>query len=210
MKKIILITIVLATIYYLNPGYFSLSNTGAYDENGNPQVWIFTFNDCGKPCNNAISTLDERVNYTEFNVSEDSGMQQLKKVGKSNQFPLILIGSKRILNSERMTIISNLAEVMGDSVLTPSERHVMQGHFYEDGSPAVIMYGASWCGYCKKMREYFEKNNIQYTELDAEGNAQDAYNILRGTGFPLIYVGYQRINGANINQFEKVMRELNI
>ena len=32
----------------------------------------------------------------------------------------------------------------------------------------VIMYGASWCGYCRKAREYFTDKGISYREYDIE------------------------------------------
>jgi len=109
-----------------------------------------------------------------------------------------------------MHIISALAEGIGVNTLTSYEQRVMESHFYDDGTPAIVMYGASWCGYCKKMREYFNTNDIQFTELDAESTAKSEYAALKGPGFPLIYIGYRRIEGANIKLIEKTMQELNI
>jgi len=210
MKNLIIVIILGVSLYYFKPGLFSFSNQGAFDNEGNPQAWIFTFDQCGRPCDDAISTLDKRINYTEYNVSQESGKQQLEKIGGSNRFPLLIIGNQTIKNNDKWKIISTLAEVMGEQTLTPNERRVLQGHFYDDGTPAIIMYGASWCGYCKQMREYFNKNDIEFTELDGEGSARSEYAALQGTGFPLIYIGYRRIQGANIAHFEKTMNELNL
>lgn len=210
MKSIFILLIIAASLYYFKPELFNFSTNGAFDSNGNPQVWLFTFDQCGKPCNDALLTLNNRVEYIEYNASDSDGKEKLKSIGGSNHFPLLLIGNQKIETNNKWKIVSTLAEVMGEDTLTPNERRVFQGHFYEDGSPAVIMYGASWCGYCKKMREYFIKNEIQFTELDAEGAAKSEYTALNGTGFPLIYVGYRRIQGANIAHFEKIINELNL
>lgn len=210
MKKIIIILLIGASLFYFKTELFSFSSNGAFDKDGKPQAWIFTFNECGKPCNEAIATLKQRVDYTEFNVSEEAGKQRLNEIGGGNRFPLIIIGKRHLEGKNRMHIISALAEGIGVSTLTAYEQRVMEGHFYDDGTPAIVMYGASWCGYCKKTREYFNKNDIQFTELDAENSAKSEYASLRGTGFPLIYIGYRRIEGANIKLIEKTMNELNI
>lgn len=210
MKKLFIIIFIGCALYLLKPDLFSFSERGAFDEEGNPQAWIFTFDECGKNCDNAVAILDKRVEYKEFNVSGESGRKQLNDIGGGNNFPLLVIGTHKSVVSEKMQIISVLAETLGTDVLTSREQQVMSSHFYDDNSPAVVMYGASWCGYCKKMRIYFDKNDIQYTELDAEGDAQASFSILNGSGFPLIYIGYRRINGANINLVEKTIKELNI
>lgn len=210
MKKIVIIILVIISFYYFNPNMFSFSKNGAFGKDGKPQVWIFTFNDCGKPCDNAISILEKRVEYVEYKIDDETGKQQLSDVGGGNRFPLIVIGNQRVEGSNSMYIISSLAEVIGVNSLTPFEQRIMESHFYEDGSPAIVMYGASWCGYCKKMREYFNKNNIQYTELNAESSAKSEYTALKGGGFPLIYIGYRRIEGANIKLIEKTIKELKI
>jgi len=210
MKKIVAIAIIGIAIYYFKPGFFFSSKDGAFDADGNPQAWVFTYNGCGKPCDAAVDTLNRRIEYTEFDISEKSGKQRLKDIGGGNQFPLTVIGHRMVVGSDSMQIISTLAEVIGTNALTSLEQSVMQGHFYEDDTPAVVMYGASWCGYCKQMRKYFNENDIQYFELDAEGSAKNKYTILRGSGFPLIYIGYRRINGANIDLVAKTIKELNI
>lgn len=69
----------------------------------------------------------------------------------------------------------------------------------------VVMYGTSWCGYCKKARIYFKSNNIDFTDLDVETNAtaKAQFNALGGGGVPVILVGNMRINGFNETTFEE-------
>ena len=64
------------------------------------------------------------------------------------------------------------------------------------------MYGASWCGYTKNMREEFANRNMDYLEIDVE-KASDRASLVSSMqidGYPLIYVGYRRIPGADINK----------
>lgn len=210
MKKILIVAIIGVALFQFKSNFFSFSDEGAFDSKGNPAVWVFTFDGCGNACDSAIKTLEKRgIEYIEFDSMSDKGREQLKKIGATQSlFPLIVSGNKHLVASREMNIVSFLAETLGDDVLYPAERNVMVGHFYDDNTPAVIMYGASWCGYCKKMREYFSENDIEYTELDAEGEAQSAFMILKGNGFPLVYIGYRRIDGANIKLFEESYREL--
>lgn len=72
----------------------------------------------------------------------------------------------------------------------------------------VIMYSASWCGYCAKARKYFSQNNIVFTEYDIEKNkqARKEYDALGAKGVPVILVGKKRMNGFSAPGFEKIYR----
>ena len=71
---------------------------------------------------------------------------------------------------------------------------------------SVVMYSTSWCGYCKKARQHFERNKIPYQEHDIEKSkkaAQD-YKKLNGRGVPVILIGKRRMNGFSANAFDKI------
>ena len=71
---------------------------------------------------------------------------------------------------------------------------------------SVVMYSTSWCGYCKKARQHFKRNNITYQEHDIEKSkkaAQD-YKKLKGRGVPVILIGKQRMNGFRAETFDKI------
>jgi glutaredoxin len=211
MKKIIVLIAVVGIIYFLKPDLLSsLFTNGAFDKNGDPVVWLFTTNNCGKYCNDVVKLLNNRnIDYTEFDANSEEGKDRLSEVSGQNRFPLTVVGDKSVLGNDTYAIVAMIAEAFGDEVLTRSESRVMYNHFYEGGEPMVIMYGTSWCGFCKKMRIYLDENDIEFTEYDAEGSGREAYDILGGGGYPLMYVGYRRINGADINKLESVMSELN-
>ncbi|MBE9564337.1 MAG: glutaredoxin family protein [Proteobacteria bacterium] len=73
-------------------------------------------------------------------------------------------------------------------------------------SKKVIMYGANWCGYCKKAKRYFVKNSIPYVEYDVETSTKGRkdFKALGGKGVPVILVGNQRLNGFSESSFEKI------
>ena len=68
----------------------------------------------------------------------------------------------------------------------------------------VVMLATTWCGFCKRAREFFRKNNVSYTEYDVEklhrytpadvGKIQQLRSTV-STGVPLILVGNTPIRG---------------
>ena len=78
-----------------------------------------------------------------------------------------------------------------------------------DVGKQVVMYSASWCGYCKQARQYFKKNGIRYTEHDIEKNrfARKKYDELGATGVPVILVGKKRMNGFSEAGFRRIYEQ---
>ncbi len=66
-----------------------------------------------------------------------------------------------------------------------------------EGSEKIIIYSASWCPYCKKLKETLNKNGISYTEYDIEKSiiAQFEFRSLGGSGVPLSIIGEDVIYG---------------
>jgi glutaredoxin len=65
------------------------------------------------------------------------------------------------------------------------------------GQPTVILYGTSWCPYCRQTRKFFAANGIQYTDLDIEKSweAGQQYKKLRGIAVPVIVIGDRVFRG---------------
>lgn len=72
--------------------------------------------------------------------------------------------------------------------------------------PAVVMYATNWCPYCRKARDYFKSEGIEYTEYDIENNpsAKQRYDSLGGKGVPLILVGEKQLAGFSVQRFEQL------
>ena len=74
------------------------------------------------------------------------------------------------------------------------------------GNRQVVMYSTEWCGYCRKARRHFQKNNIAFVERDIEKSAKAAraFKDLNGKGVPVILIGQQRMNGFSVKTFNRI------
>jgi len=96
-----------------------------------------------------------------------------------------------------------------------SYQHVTVKHmdFYkgQTKNKNVVMFGTSWCGYCKKAREYFHAHNINYTDYDIEkdSHAKQMYAQLGVSGVPVILVGNVEMQGFSASGFEKIYNHKN-
>ncbi len=211
MKKILLMAILGFVAYKFFPGSFPfMSSAGAFDKSGKPLIVLFVGPDCGGPCDSVKSTLKDRgVSYQEINVVGADGAPVSNKYGV-NRFPTTLIVKQEILGDDTMRITAALAEAYGLESLPRMERLVMGNHFDADGRAKVIMYGTSWCPYCKQQREFFAAHGVQYDDLDVEASTASgtAYRALKGEGYPLTYVGFRRFSGFQQQEILDAIAEL--
>lgn len=69
----------------------------------------------------------------------------------------------------------------------------------------VVMISTSWCGYCRKARQFFNANAIEFEEIDAERTpSQSIKDLYRQTGVPMIIIGAEYVRGFN----ERRLRQL--
>ena len=56
----------------------------------------------------------------------------------------------------------------------------------------VIIYSTKTCGFCKAAKEYFDANNITYTDIDVGENQDKAREMIEKSGqmgVPVIVIG---------------------
>ena len=91
--------------------------------------------------------------------------------------------------------------VLGYNHLTqvPLVEHGNHGKYYTSKLPNVVLFGASWCQFCKKTRSLLDSENIGFIDYDVEKNdkAMSLFKELDGKGYPLLLIGDTRINGFN-------------
>jgi glutaredoxin len=206
MKKLILFGLIAFCGYKFYLHESVLKDKGPVAADGSPITQLFVGPGCGQPCDEVEEMLNSRkINYVLIDVSTPQG----EKYG-INQYPLTKVGKQKVLGNARNQLIAVLAETYGNSVLTPTERIAMRGHFDEKGNPVVVLYGTSWCQYCKHEREYFAEHNIPFEDLDVESSqsAKLVYNTLQGAGYPLVYVGYRRFDGYKEKEILDAVAEL--
>ena len=213
MKKFLFLITILATGWHLNDGKIPfLSPAGAYNEAGSPAVWLFTVDGCGKPCVTARYELQHRrIDYVEKRINphgEDTDDVKFWSREGRNSFPLIAVGDEIVNGSSHSALASALALTFGETYLTRNERALFSRHFYEDGSPRIVMYGADWCGYCRKLRTEFENDDIDYVEVDVEKSAYKTQitRTMEIGGYPATWVGYTRVKGTTLSAVKSTLR----
>ncbi|CAN5706614.1 hypothetical protein BH24ACI2_BH24ACI2_08750 [soil metagenome] len=51
---------------------------------------------------------------------------------------------------------------------------------------ALVMYTKPGCPYCDKARDYYNENNIEFTEYDAQNNLERKKEMLKFSGGDLV------------------------
>ena len=211
MKKILLLALIVFGGYkFYQNGYSLMPPTGAFDKKGNPLVVLFVGPGCAEPCSNVVSVLNKRgVIFEQISVAGPDGAPVSNKYGIT-RFPTTLVGKQEILGDDILRITSALAEAYGKDVLTRTEQMAMDKHFDAQGKPKVVMYGTTWCPYCKQQRAFFADNKIAFEEVDVEASKSNemAYHMLQGNGYPLTYVGYRRFSGLHEGEILAAIAEL--
>lgn len=71
------------------------------------------------------------------------------------------------------------------------------------------MYSTQSCGYCKKAKKYFKKNNIEFTNYDInkDAKAKRRHEKMGATGVPVILVGDKRLNGFSESGFKRIYKK---
>lgn len=203
MKKLIFVIIAaVAATYYFKPGLLPILGTkGAFDSKGNPQVMVFTARDCNGACEKAVQDFKARkVDFQELPLdNNDDNMKRYEKLGGNGIIPYVVAGSRSVQGFQKAMMASVLAQTYGDKYLTRAEQAYFANHFTADGSPVIYMYGASWCSFCKTMREELGKRKINFVEVDVEQAPDRAVmtDTMDITGFPTTYVGYIRVVGGS-------------
>ncbi len=199
MKKIIIIVAIIAGIYHFKPELFStgadISTAGTTGD-----VELFTYTDCGSYCRDAIDVLKRKnIAFTHYDIQADKAAEAYwKKRGGGQRFPTMFIGEDRVTEGFYRTQFTHaLAKRFGVAMLDRDQRSVVQNQLATYGHEKVVMYGTSWCPYCKKARAFFAKQGIDYVEIDVEKSAQGKrdYQRLDSSGYPLIYAGLNRFQG---------------
>lgn len=76
----------------------------------------------------------------------------------------------------------------------------------------VVLFTASWCGYCKKARQYFIANQIPFKEVDIERSivGYQEYKKLGGRGVPLFKIGDHVIQGYDRTTINSALADIGI
>lgn len=71
----------------------------------------------------------------------------------------------------------------------------------------VVMLSTTWCGVCKRAREWLLQKGVPFDEYDIERNetGKEEYRRLGGRGVPIILVGNQRMDGFSADRLAAML-----
>jgi glutaredoxin-like YruB-family protein len=73
----------------------------------------------------------------------------------------------------------------------------------------VIVYAASWCAYCRAVKEYLKSRSVVFEEIDVEHDPHAAQAIVEKTrqaGIPVIEIGDETILGFDRQRIDLALR----
>jgi glutaredoxin len=92
-----------------------------------------------------------------------------------------------------------------------TERVDQNGVIYyssEQSAHDVVMYAVPDCGYCRKARQYFSKQGIEYVEYNINKSSRRLKEFMRlgGRGTPLILIDGKVIQGFNTQAIQAALK----
>lgn len=198
MKKLLIAAVVLIAPYQL---YIrTVAPVGVYADDGTPKTVLFTTGQCGDACDEMRRFLKSRTEFEEFDAFDGGNGQELYRgYGGTGFLPYVAMGNQRIEGPDKGRVVSSIAIEFGLEHVKKRERKALQRNFDAAGDPIVVMYATERCGYCRQAAAFFAKNDIDYVELDIDKDrsARRDFDVLLGSGTPLLYHGYARMVGFN-------------
>jgi len=77
-------------------------------------------------------------------------------------------------------------------------------------NPEVILYGTSWCPYCRKARDFFRSRGIDFIEYDIEKDREAAIRkkeLDTKGGVPFAIINGRSIQGYSESAYERALQE---
>ncbi|HVO66742.1 MAG TPA: glutaredoxin family protein [Syntrophales bacterium] len=77
-------------------------------------------------------------------------------------------------------------------------------------NPEVILYGTSWCPYCRKARDFFRSRGIDFIEYDIEKDKEAAIRkkeLDSRSGVPFVIINGRQIRGYSESAYERALQE---
>lgn len=71
----------------------------------------------------------------------------------------------------------------------------------------VILYTTSWCGACKKTKDFLDRRGIAYVEYDIEWSAEGRrqFEAFGGRGVPLVVINGTQVIGYNPDKMKRLL-----
>ncbi len=68
-----------------------------------------------------------------------------------------------------------------------------------DGSPEILMYSTTWCGYCQRARGLLERKGVDIREIKVDEDPSQRQVMMQKSGgrrtVPQIFIGERHVGG---------------
>jgi len=204
MRLLVILSIVGGLFYAYNQQMIPGLNTpvSAYSDSGEAKIILYTSKDCGSACSDIVKELRQRrAKFEEVQLPyydpEDPLTQQYEAHGGSGRLPYMVSGDNHGVVSMEYEVAAQLALTFGEKYLKSHEKKLYKKHFDASGNPIVVMYGAQWCGYCRKLEKELVADNVEFIEIDLDGhhNKKAIARTMHIGGYPTSWYGFRRVGG---------------
>lgn len=98
-----------------------------------------------------------------------------------------------------LSTVAILAAVLNGGLASPVRAQACRDQ-------TVIMLAASWCGFCRQARKFFDAHDVQFTEIDVEKTDHaDIKRLYRENGVPVIFIGREQVKGFDEPQLRELL-----
>jgi glutaredoxin len=210
----IVLLIFAAGFWYLYNNYHTQAEVHAYDEDGKPIVMVFTSSQCGAICDAVVREIKARKVPAEYikidQLDQHDKNYRIWETLAQGKLPLIIAGQEKVTNSSKQQLVSLLGINFGDRYLSYFEKPIYAKHFNADGSAAIAIYGASWCGPCTLLKKQLKDDGIPYTYIDVDqlNNKQAVLSSMEIRGYPAVWIGYKRLKGIKFGSVKSAYNKI--
>lgn len=83
--------------------------------------------------------------------------------------------------------------------------------FFPNKTKSVILYGTADCSFCRRTREFFKANNVDFFDVNVQTSevAAKKHTELGGGGVPVVIIGNRLIRGYQPDAFQDALKILN-
>ena len=176
--------------------YFAYDHLTTELTSGDHEAILFTAENC-PPCDDIVKYLGERdVEFIQYDIHASEEDRKRFKKFKGRGFPLVIIGSDRIVGFDK-----TLLDIAVNGLYVPGE-----------DADRVVVYTRPGCGWCTKVKEFLNNKGVTYEERDvSKSDANlDAFDALKGQGFPLVMVGDNKICGYNERALKMALKQVGL
>ena len=171
----------------------------------NHKVIVYTSPTCSW-CKKVRDYFSEKgLEIEEVSVVGNSE-KALEMVEKSGQMgvPVVVIDDEVIVGYNKEKIDEALAKevVEEEKVVEEVKKEVVNEEH------KIVVYSTPTCHWCKKVKEYFDENNLKYEEVNVAEDREKAKEMVEKSGqmgVPVVEIDHEVIIGFNKEKFDALL-----